>query len=84
MEWPPYSPDLNPIEHVWAQLKQWINDQYPELIHMGKSEEDYQRLFRAMYEAWDAIGEEAVQNLIKSMDTRVNSVIAAKGWYTRY
>ena len=51
---------------------------------MGKSEEDYQRLFRAIYEGWDAIGEEAMANLIKSMDNRVNAVIAAKGWYTRF
>ena len=34
---------------------------------MGKSEEDYQRLFSATYEGWDAIGEEAVVNLIKSI-----------------
>ncbi len=84
IEWPPYSPDLNPIEHLWAQLKLWINDHHPELIRMGKSEEDYQRLFSAIYEAWDAIGEEVIQNLIKSMDIRVNAVIAAKGWYTRF
>ena len=78
MEWPAYSPDLNPIEHLWMQLKQWINDHHPELINMDKLEEDYQRLFRAIYEGWDVIGEEAVTNLIKSMDSRVNAVIAAK------
>ena len=38
---PPYSSDLNPIKHLWAQLKQWIHDHHPELLNMGKSEEDY-------------------------------------------
>ena len=24
VDWPPYSPDLNPIEHAWAKLKERI------------------------------------------------------------
>ena len=41
IDWPPYSLDLNLIKHLWAQLKQWINDNHPELIKMGESEEAY-------------------------------------------
>jgi DDE superfamily endonuclease len=84
MEWPPYSPDLNPIEHLWAKLKQWITAHYPDLVYMGKSEEAYQRLFQAIREGWEAIGQDAVNNLFKSMDTRVNAVLRAKGSYTRF
>ena len=84
MDWPPYSPDLNPIEHLWAQLKQWINDNHPELVDMGASEEAYQQLFRAIREGWEAIAPEAIEKLVKSMDDRVNAVLHAEGWYTRF
>ena len=32
MDWPPYSPDLNPIENIWALLKQKIYELRPDLI----------------------------------------------------
>src|ERR1700740_3167756 len=41
LEWPPYSPDLNPIEHCWAFLKQWLVDNRPDLTHLGESQEAF-------------------------------------------
>lgn len=31
-EWPPYSPDLNPIENIWAWLKDRVNRDMPKTI----------------------------------------------------
>jgi transposase len=33
-EWPPYSPNFNPIEHVWAQLKTWVYKYHLELLKL--------------------------------------------------
>jgi transposase len=52
-DWPPYSPDLNPIEHIWAKLKLWVIKNYPNLFEDGKSEEAYQALYNALNEGWD-------------------------------
>ena len=30
MEWPAYSPDMNPIEELWAQLKAELHRRYPD------------------------------------------------------
>ena len=51
LDWAPYSPDLNPIEHVWAYMKQWIHEQYPQLKKLGKSQAAYNELVRVIVEA---------------------------------
>ena len=77
MEWPAQSPDLNPIEHVWKQLKSDL-----------KAEN---QVFATKDELWEAVEElmmdenkDMCRNLIASMPSRVQAVINAKGGYTKY
>ena len=85
MEWPPYSLDLNPIEHAWARLKDTIYKLDPDLANMrGSSEEVKQRFKELIEQAWEALGDDYFDRLIRSMDPRVNAVLEAEGWYTHY
>jgi hypothetical protein len=65
-------------------LKLWVLEHYPDLLEMGKSEEAYQALYNALNEGWNQMKQSLIDGLIKSMDSKVNAVIAAKGWYIRY
>ena len=51
LNWPLYSPDLNPIKHVWVKMKQWINNNYPHLKEMGESQAAYDELTQVIVEA---------------------------------
>lgn len=77
MRWPAQSPDLNPIEHLWAHLKRQLGS-YPEAP--GGVEGIMPRI-RA---EWTKITAETCRNLIQSMPRRVSAVIRAKGGHTRY
>ena len=84
-EWPPNSPDLNPIEHCWNWIKDWIDQNRPDLHLLPRNNTTtLDALFQAIEEAWDAMPDSYIESLIRSMDTRVNAVIEAEGWYTRY
>ena len=50
--WPPYSPDLNPIETIWNWMKDWIEERYGDINH------SYDNLRQYVKEAWEAITEE--------------------------
>jgi transposase len=56
LDWPPYSLDLNPIEHIWFHLKKKVLELHPELeFANGKSEEDLEALENALVDVTDRI-----------------------------
>lgn len=82
---PPYSPDLNPIEHVWSLLKAGLHQHYPYIHEMGETEEDYQAFLDAIQDVWwNHIDQVIIDRLIESMPRRLEAVAANEGWYTRY
>jgi hypothetical protein len=42
------------------------------------------RFSELIKKAWEALGQDYFERLIWSMDSRVNAVLLAKGWYTKY
>jgi transposase len=84
LPWPPYSPDLNPIEHVWVLLKRYINEHFPHLLDGGKSIADEELLCEAIERAWNTIDQEEIDHLIRSIGRRTNAVWKALGWHTKY
>ena len=79
IDWPPYSPDLNPIEILWFYIKNHIQGRYPHLEELL-----YETLKQAVREVWDIIGKEMLEELIQSMQARCQAVITANGMYTKY
>lgn len=77
MEWPARSPDLNPIEHLWDELKRRIRAR-------PNTAENLQELKVAIEEEWDGIPQEFVVTLIRSMKNRMEATIRARGGNTSY
>jgi hypothetical protein len=85
MEWPPQSPDLNPIENLWTHLKARFHKRFLELFnHPSKSLEARYRYGEVLQEVWYSQGMELVDALITSMPKRCQAVIEAKGGWTKY
>jgi hypothetical protein len=84
-DWPPYSPDLNPIEHIWWTLKKRVFEMFPDIVtDRSESEHARQQLESALQAAWDTIDKKDFDCLYKSMPDRIEACIKAKGWHTKY
>ena len=74
MKWPSSSPDLNPIENMWALVKR-------ELYSGGKQYSNKSDLWEAIKKATQSIKPETVKSLTNSMDDRLFKIIDKKGGY---
>lgn len=78
MDWPAQSPDLNPIENMWALLKNRLYCNY-ERPPNGMLE-----LWDRTAEVWHKITAEECQKYINTMPQRCHDVIKAKGYWINY
>ncbi|KAK3556744.1 hypothetical protein QTP70_015910 [Hemibagrus guttatus] len=72
LEWPSQSPDLNPIENLWRELKIRVAQRQPQNITA---------LEEICMEEWAAT---VCKNLVATYRKRLTSVIANKGYITKY
>jgi transposase len=77
MEWPPLSPDLNPIENLWGILSR-------KVYANGKQYHSINELKKSIQEAWDGIPMTVLNNLVKSMPNRCIEVLKRNGRKTSY
>ncbi|GFW63582.1 transposable element Tcb2 transposase [Trichonephila clavipes] len=77
MDWPVYSPDLNPIEYVWDMLG-------PRIAARQPSPTCILELRWALLDEWCNIPQDQIDNLIFSMPRCCKDCIASSGRHTPY
>ena len=73
IDFPPYSPDLNPIENLWANLARRVEE------FQCDSMEELQDI---VAEEWKNTDKELISKLARSMPERCQAVIDAHGSYS--
>lgn len=75
LEWPAQSPDLNPIENLWRELKVRVHARRPSNL---------QELEVFAKEEWAKIPQETCQKLTENYRRRLHAVIKQKGYAIDY
>ncbi len=77
MKWPALSPDLNPVENIWAMLAR-------QVYGNGTQFECIENLEESIHSAWNEISLNFMSDLIESMKCRIYNVIRYQGKHSGY
>ena len=75
LNWPSFSPDLNPIEHLWDEVERRMKKEQPK---------NQRELKECLLKVWQSIEITVLKKLVDSVPNRLNEVIRMKGFPTRY
>jgi transposase len=74
-DWPAMSPDLNPMENLWAIVNYQVRLRDPQT---------YDELVSVVREEIGKVSRDQITTLIDSVKSRMNAVIEAQGGWTKY
>ena len=69
-DWPPRSPDLNPIENLWGILTRRVSDCGPT---------DEKELHQYIKQVWDEYPQCEIDKLVNSFSDRIKKCVKVKG-----
>lgn len=77
IEWPAYSPDLNPIENLWSRM---------EYLTRNRTPTSTENLWNIVRQAYEEISNDKdyIQTLVRSMPKRLAEVLRVHGNVTKY
>lgn len=74
-KWPSASPDLNPIENIWALMKKEVARRMPRTLD---------ELEESIIESWDLMSMETIEKCINSLPNRFRNIIENNGYGIKY
>lgn len=76
LNWPPNSPDLNPIENLWKIVKDQVQNKHRP--------RDRDQMASAVQREWNGVSRDVLDTLISTMPYRMKAVIDAQGGSSRW